>query len=272
MGLAYWSVAWSSADGKVGVQGGKNFLFFIERNCFLKSSTCAKHKARECADRHAGSSPGPRTVSTQSRAREMADRDGGVELPVAPGQAYIEVEFDYEYKAKDKLVTIRQGECYMLVRKTNDDWWQVRKDRSAKAFYVPAQYVREVRKALMPPPKPLLKGGSGKAKPAVLEIRRSNENLNRHAEMSSFGRPTPGHCSPPGGRRDANQNPGSPGRAGARRSCSRTTTAVAAAPRCRGRAPSRPCRAAPDGDAERTPSLRLRRRLGEAADSESGAT
>ncbi|XP_035270356.1 rho GTPase-activating protein 12b isoform X3 [Anguilla anguilla] len=187
----------------------------------------------------------------------MADRDGGVELPVAPGQAYIEVEFDYEYKAKDKLVTIRQGECYMLVRKTNDDWWQVRKDRSAKAFYVPAQYVREVRKALMPPPKPLLKGGSGKAKPAVLEIRRSNENLNRHAEMSSFGRPTPGHCSPPGGRRDANQNPGSPGAGRSPAELFQNNNGGGGGggstlPRTRAESPVP--RSPPDGDAERTPS------------------
>ncbi|XP_064188440.1 rho GTPase-activating protein 12-like [Anguilla rostrata] len=187
----------------------------------------------------------------------MADRDGGVELPVAPGQAYIEVEFDYEYKAKDKLVTIRQGECYMLVRKTNDDWWQVRKDRSAKAFYVPAQYVREVRKALMPPPKPLLKGGSGRAKPAVLEIRRSNENLNRHAEMSSFGRPTPGHCSPPGGRRDANQNPGSPGAGRSPAELFQNNNGGGGGggstlPRTRAESPVP--RSPPDGDAERTPS------------------
>ncbi|XP_061550768.1 rho GTPase-activating protein 12-like isoform X5 [Phycodurus eques] len=77
------------------------------------------------------------------------------ELPIAPGQVYIEVEYDYEYKSKDRLVTIHQGECYMLVQKTNEDWWKVRREEGSKAFYVPAQYVREVRKALMPPPKPL---------------------------------------------------------------------------------------------------------------------
>eukprot|EP00064_Thunnus_orientalis_P006511 superscaffoldBa00000680_g6529 len=113
----------------------------------------------------------------------MADREG---LPIAPGQVYIEVEYDYEYKAKDKMVSIRQGECYMLVKKTNEDWWQVRKEEGTKAFYVPAQYVREVRRALMPPQKPTLR-----AKPTVLDIcRASNENLNRpQPEMSSFGRP-----------------------------------------------------------------------------------
>ncbi|XP_047205771.1 rho GTPase-activating protein 12b isoform X4 [Girardinichthys multiradiatus] len=142
----------------------------------------------------------------------MADREG---LPIAPGQVYVEVEYDYEYKAKDKMVTIRQGECYILVKKTNEDWWQVRKEEGAKAFYVPAQYVREVRRALMPPHKPPLK-----AKPTVLDIcRESNDNLNRpQPEMSSFGRPSPSstpspssdHVTPPVLPKDTNQNLGSP--------------------------------------------------------------
>ncbi|XP_035537265.1 rho GTPase-activating protein 12b isoform X2 [Morone saxatilis] len=142
----------------------------------------------------------------------MADREG---LPVAPGQVYIEVEYDYEYKAKDKMVTIRQGEWYMLVKKTNEDWWQVKKEEGTKAFYVPAQYVREVRRALMPPQKPTLR-----AKPTVLDIcRASNENLNRpQPEMSSFGRPSPSstpspssdRVTPPVLPKDANQNLGSP--------------------------------------------------------------
>ncbi|KAM7390812.1 hypothetical protein PAMA_008816 [Pampus argenteus] len=142
----------------------------------------------------------------------MADREG---LPIAPGQVYIEVEYDYEYKAKDKMVTIRQGECYILVKKTNEDWWQVKKEEGTKAFYVPAQYVREVRRALMPPQKPTLR-----AKPTVLDIcRASNENLNRpQPEMSSFGRPSPSstpspssdRVTPPALPKDANQNVGSP--------------------------------------------------------------
>uniref|UniRef100_A0A674N1T0 Rho GTPase activating protein 12 n=1 Tax=Takifugu rubripes TaxID=31033 RepID=A0A674N1T0_TAKRU len=136
-------------------------------------------------------------------------------LHLAPGQIYIAVEYDYEYKSKDKVVTIRQGECYMLVKKTNEDWWQVRKEEGTKAFYVPAQYVREVRRALMPPPKPGVK-----AKPTVLDIcRPSDENLNRpQPEMSSFGRPSPSSTpspssdrnTPPALPKDPNQNIGSP--------------------------------------------------------------
>uniref|UniRef100_H3CTN3 Rho GTPase activating protein 12 n=1 Tax=Tetraodon nigroviridis TaxID=99883 RepID=H3CTN3_TETNG len=141
----------------------------------------------------------------------MADGEGFV---LAPGQIYIEVEYDYEYKSKDKVV-IRQGECYLLVKKTNEDWWQVRKDEATKAFYVPAQYVREVRRALMPPQKPGLR-----AKPTVLEIRQaSDENLNPPPpEMSSFGRPSPSSTpspssdrnTPPALPKDPNQNLGSP--------------------------------------------------------------
>ncbi|XP_065098283.1 rho GTPase-activating protein 12b isoform X7 [Paramisgurnus dabryanus] len=145
----------------------------------------------------------------------MTERDGRSDLPIAPGQVYVEVEYDYEYKAKDRLISIRQGECYMLVRKTNEDWWQVRREEGTKAFYVPAQYVREVRRALMPPPpKPRAKP------PNVLEIqcRSSNENLSQRSttERSSFGRPPPsttpsplpGQLTPPLFLRDANQNSG----------------------------------------------------------------
>ncbi|XP_029479052.1 rho GTPase-activating protein 12-like isoform X3 [Oncorhynchus nerka] len=154
-----------------------------------------------------------------------SDREGrGCELPIAPGQVYIEVEYDYEYKAKERQISIRQGECYMLVKKTNEDWWQVKKEEGTKAFYIPAQYVREVRKALMPPPKPLHLGhhGGGSGGNSVLvKASVSNENLN----LTSFSRPSPSSPSPssssgaaltpPSQRRDrdANQNPGrEPGR------------------------------------------------------------
>ncbi|XP_061877790.1 rho GTPase-activating protein 12-like isoform X2 [Entelurus aequoreus] len=140
----------------------------------------------------------------------MADKDG------APtGAAYVEVDYDYEYKAKDKTVSIRQGESYALVKKTNEDWWQVRKEEATKTFYVPAQYVREVRRPLIPPQKPALR-----TKPTVLDICRApDENINR-PEMSSFGRSSPSstpspspssdRVTPPAPPKDANQNLGSP--------------------------------------------------------------
>ncbi|XP_035489521.2 rho GTPase-activating protein 12 isoform X1 [Scophthalmus maximus] len=144
------------------------------------------------------------------------------ELPIAPGQVYIEVEYDYEYKSKDRLITIRQGESYMLVKKSNEDWWQVRKEEGSKAFYVPAQYVREVRKALMPPLKPIphppaaagnappQSGGALWVKPTSLDLGlpdRPAENLHRHdsnyRRSPSAQTATSGHFSPPRLRRDS---------------------------------------------------------------------
>lgn len=120
----------------------------------------------------------------------MADRG---ELTVAPGQLYIEVEYDYEYKTKDRMITIKQGECYLLIKKTNEDWWQVRKEEGSKPFYVPAQYVREVRRALMPPSKPLLHTGGGAAARrgsekkglTTLEVKPSDESLNKRNTAQS---------------------------------------------------------------------------------------
>uniref|UniRef100_A0AAY5K2E1 Rho GTPase activating protein 12a n=1 Tax=Esox lucius TaxID=8010 RepID=A0AAY5K2E1_ESOLU len=125
---------------------------------------------------------------------------------LTPGQVYIEVEYDYQYKSKERQICIQQGERYMLVKKTNGDWWQVKKDEATKAFYVPAQYVREVRKALMPPPKPLplghhagvTGGNSVQVKPSA-----SSESLT----VTSFVRPTPSSPTP-SALPDPHPNPG----------------------------------------------------------------
>ncbi|KAG7279627.1 hypothetical protein CRUP_019364 [Coryphaenoides rupestris] len=117
------------------------------------------------------------------------------DLPIAPGEVYIEVEYDYEYKAKERLINIQQGECFLLVKKTNEDWWQVRKEEGSKAFYVPAH-----RAALMlgpglatwcwsPLPTPVAWPG---ASPATASHPPPN---------------SPGHVSPPGHRRDSNHLP-----------------------------------------------------------------
>uniref|UniRef100_A0A2K6JNC0 Rho GTPase-activating protein 12 n=1 Tax=Rhinopithecus bieti TaxID=61621 RepID=A0A2K6JNC0_RHIBE len=134
---------------------------------------------------------------------KMADRSG----KIIPGQVYIEVEYDYEYEAKDRKIVIKQGERYILVKKTNEDWWQVKPDENSKAFYVPAQYVKEVtRKALMPPVKQVagLPNNSMKIMQS-LHLQRSTENVNKLPELSSFGKPS-SSVQGTGLIRDANQN------------------------------------------------------------------
>lgn len=133
----------------------------------------------------------------------MADRSG----KIVSGQVYIEVEYDYEYEAKDRKIVIRQGERYILVKKTNDDWWQVKPDENSKAFYVPAQYVKEVpRKALMPPVKQTVGLPNNSMKMIQsLHLQRSTENVNKLPELSSFGKPSLS-VQGTGLIRDANQN------------------------------------------------------------------
>ncbi|XP_069585759.1 rho GTPase-activating protein 12 isoform X11 [Ranitomeya imitator] len=123
----------------------------------------------------------------------MADKSGRP----APGPVFIEVDYDYEYEYKNKKIIIKQGERYILIKKSNEDWWQVKKDENAKPLYVPAQYVREVgRKALMPPIK---QGVLPNSPLKVMQgLQRSTENVNKSPELSSFGKTS--------SIRDANQN------------------------------------------------------------------
>lgn len=57
----------------------------------------------------------------------------------------VSVQYEFEYEAKDgRLVSIKPNESYILLSKTNEHWWHVRKDQHTRPFYVPAQYVREL--------------------------------------------------------------------------------------------------------------------------------
>ncbi|MGH0150545.1 UNVERIFIED_CONTAM: hypothetical protein FKN15_026473 [Acipenser sinensis] len=58
---------------------------------------------------------------------------------------YVLVEYEFEYTARDgSLITIKPNERYILLSRTNDNWWHVRKDENTKAFYIPAKYVKEL--------------------------------------------------------------------------------------------------------------------------------
>lgn len=60
-------------------------------------------------------------------------------------ETYVLVEYAFEYTAKDgRLVSIKPNERYVLLRRTNDHWWHVRKGKGTRPFYIPAQYVKEL--------------------------------------------------------------------------------------------------------------------------------
>lgn len=59
--------------------------------------------------------------------------------------ALVLVEYEFEYKTSGgRLVSIKPNERYVLVSKSNEHWWHVRRDQHTRPFYVPAQYVKEL--------------------------------------------------------------------------------------------------------------------------------
>ncbi|XP_016097258.1 rho GTPase-activating protein 9-like [Sinocyclocheilus grahami] len=60
----------------------------------------------------------------------------------------LEAQYDYSYRSVDgHLVSIHEGERFLLLKKTNADWWQARRigvGAKVKPIYVPATYVIEL--------------------------------------------------------------------------------------------------------------------------------
>ncbi|NXP80139.1 RHG09 protein, partial [Ramphastos sulfuratus] len=56
--------------------------------------------------------------------------------------------YDYAYCAQDgRQVAMAAGEHFLLLRKANQDWWQVRRAKEppwAPPFFVPAAYVAQL--------------------------------------------------------------------------------------------------------------------------------
>ncbi|XP_008113277.1 rho GTPase-activating protein 9 isoform X3 [Anolis carolinensis] len=65
-----------------------------------------------------------------------------------PDAVMLQALYNYQYKSADgRWVTITEGELFQLMRKANDDWWQVRRLNQSKQkhpLFVPATYVAEV--------------------------------------------------------------------------------------------------------------------------------
>ncbi|KAG1967406.1 rho GTPase-activating protein 27 [Pimephales promelas] len=118
------------------------------------------------------------------------------------------VEFEYEYEGRDgHMVSIKPNERYILLDKTNDHWWHVRKDERAKPFYIPANYVKELPPNI-PSPLDLREPPAPDVRPAVpdlTEIRKPDEvtirlrtkgNYKTDNRMSTFGVPLDLHDPP----------------------------------------------------------------------------
>ncbi|KAM8755996.1 rho GTPase-activating protein 9 isoform 4-T5 [Acanthopagrus schlegelii] len=79
---------------------------------------------------------------------------------VPSGTVVLEAQYDYNYRGADgRQVCIREGERFILLKKTNSDWWQVRRIGAAsktKPLYVPATYVTEVPIAPVASPQRLV--------------------------------------------------------------------------------------------------------------------
>ncbi|MBN3305430.1 RHG27 protein, partial [Amia calva] len=115
------------------------------------------------------------------------------------------VEFEYEYTGRDGgQVCIKPNERYILLSKTNDHWWHVRKDEHTKPFYIPAKYVKELPSVLPSPldfiePNGLFPAAEPEKKTLdMLPVKREEVTISPRAtanyrkneyRMSTFGTP-----------------------------------------------------------------------------------
>ncbi|XP_039602474.1 rho GTPase-activating protein 15 [Polypterus senegalus] len=88
------------------------------------------------------------------------------------GTILLEAQYDYAYQGADgRQVQIWEGETFVLLRKANEDWWQVQRlhgPPKAKPIYVPAAYVTQVSGA----------EGVARGQRAAKPFCRSMEDLN----------------------------------------------------------------------------------------------
>ncbi|XP_068598368.1 rho GTPase-activating protein 15 [Brachionichthys hirsutus] len=96
----------------------------------------------------------------QSPAAPAVASMGVTVCGVPSGTVVLEAQYDYNYRGSDgRQVCIREGERFILLKKTNADWWQVRRIGAAsktKPLYVPATYVTEVPIAPIASPQRLV--------------------------------------------------------------------------------------------------------------------
>ncbi|KAJ8259434.1 hypothetical protein GJAV_G00169220, partial [Gymnothorax javanicus] len=63
-----------------------------------------------------------------SAVQAVASRGSSGGEGVPGGLVVLEAQYDYSYRGGDgRLVSIHEGDRFVLLRKTNMDWWQVRR-------------------------------------------------------------------------------------------------------------------------------------------------
>ncbi|XP_067882598.1 rho GTPase-activating protein 27-like isoform X2 [Heterodontus francisci] len=82
----------------------------------------------------------------------MFAASSGRSLHGLQGSAILEAQYHYQYVARDgRRVCISEGDRFVLLQKSNQDWWQVRREgepKKVKPIYVPATYVVELPKVM----------------------------------------------------------------------------------------------------------------------------
>uniref|UniRef100_A0A8C8ST84 Rho GTPase activating protein 27 n=1 Tax=Pelusios castaneus TaxID=367368 RepID=A0A8C8ST84_9SAUR len=102
----------------------------------------------------------------------------------APEDVHVLVEYAFEYTAKDgTLISIKPNERYVLLRRTNDHWWHVKKGKNTRAFYIPAKYVKELPPVTQPtsllefpPEAPGQRGSRSSLEGIVLQPARAGQD------------------------------------------------------------------------------------------------
>ncbi|XP_076123763.1 rho GTPase-activating protein 15 isoform X4 [Alosa pseudoharengus] len=119
---------------------------------------------------------------------------GSVSSPIGGsggGNVLLEAQYDYSYRGADgRYVAIREGERFLLLKKTNADWWQVRRVGAGikgRPLYVPATYVVELPITTLHSPQPHT--GS-------LDHKAAANKLQPRASFGSFTQ-AQAHCSAP---------------------------------------------------------------------------
>ncbi|XP_078280532.1 rho GTPase-activating protein 27-like isoform X2 [Rhinoraja longicauda] len=106
-------------------------------------------------------------------------------MSTARGQVLVQVEYNYQYTARDgRLVSIKQNEIYILLSRTNDHWWHVKKDNQSKPFYLPAHYVRELAlERAVSPVIPTLVTPDDNHNQNISEVSRTQSIFKKHWDV-----------------------------------------------------------------------------------------